>query len=116
MTFDKLYQLLTESTNKHSWIDSNGEFHALESGETHTDWAYDYYAGAVDNPLITLMRNGWQRVSWVSHVLFAHNDFKLPNIKQIKKLKELAYVSNFEKLEWDGGERNRVLWTQNDIE
>lgn len=115
MTFDKLYTMLLESSNTHSWLSPTGDFHPLIDGNTHTDWADEYYAGDIDHPLYALMKNGWQRVTPMFPTLITCNDFKLPNKKQITVLKQLAWDKNFEKLEWDGGKRNRILWTQNDI-
>lgn len=115
MTFNRFYELICESKTA-SWLDPSGKFHNLKIGQTHTKFAFDKLGNTnAEHPVIILMKKGWQRVTWLGSVLLSHNDFTIPNNIQQRKLKSMAWEENFEKLEWDGGEDSRILWTQNDV-
>lgn len=122
MKFLRLYELLTESSDKRSWLDPSGKFHPLGEYE-HSEWAMNYFYKTQPsnirelstNSNLFMMKKGWHRVVYVSHVLISNNEFVSPNPKQLSALKQLAWNAGFEKLIWDSGEDEKILWTQNDI-
>jgi hypothetical protein len=121
----KLVEILKEIEDEkgraYSWQKPDGTFIPIDYN--HGSDAFKHLGGPrhvdgnADHTLM-LWRQGWQRITYMVFgdlsTLFAHNEFQPPNEKQKAKLIELALELGLNKVEWDGGEKDRILWTIND--
>jgi hypothetical protein len=98
----------------YSWQEPDGNFIPIDY--SHGSDALIYARGdAKDDNIANLWRKGWQRITYYGRAIYANNEFHLPNDIQTRKLIELAMRMEFEKVEWDGGEKTKILWSVHDI-
>jgi hypothetical protein len=117
----KLVEILKEIEDEkgraYSWQKPDGTFIPIDY--SHGSDAFKHLGGphsvsGTADHILMLWRRGWQRITYMTPTLFAHNEFQPPNEKQKVKLIELALELGLNKVEWDGGEKERILWTIND--
>lgn len=117
----KLINILKEAKAKnyrdeaYAWQKPDGTFVPIEY--SHGSDAFKYVGGdpKADHTVI-LWKKGWQRIAYSPSLLiiYAHNEFYPPSDTQIEKLIELAKKRDFQKVEWDGGKKNKILWSIHD--
>ena len=62
-----------------------------------------------------LWNRGYLRVTWMyDGTLMAHNEVKFPTEKQLSVLKDMAIEGDHEKIVFDGGDKEKILWSQFD--
>ena len=69
-----------------------------------------------DDHILELWKLGWQRITnsnWMKSI-YSHNEKMPPNSRQLKSLKDLAIELNADKVEWDSGNNEKVLWSSHD--
>jgi len=111
----KLKSLLNEmdvARKRYSWQYPNGMFIPVKS--SHGQDAYKL-TGVNDDPIMSLWKKGYQRVVFMGNVLIAHNEVIPPNDKQRQALIDLAIETGDNMVEYDGGEKNAILWSANDV-
>ena len=46
--------------------------------------------------------------------IYSHNEKFPPNRSQFKALRDFAIEAGYEKVEWDGGDKDDILWSVHD--
>lgn len=102
-------QFLTESSQAYSWLSPAGEFFSLSGSTTHDDWAYKQGLRIDD-----LWKRDWFRITFYAMKIYAHNEIMPLNKKQQAALINLAIEKNFTHVIYDGGEIEKIIWSEYD--
>lgn len=121
----KLKNMLKEMESNleftYSWQKPDGTF--LPVNYSHGSHAYeimlkksqgkDFDHGG--DHIMGLWKLGWQRITSIRPTgIYANNEVMAPNNVQKKALIDLAIELNYQKVEWDGGDKDAILWTSHD--
>lgn len=112
--------ILTETTDPriyelcHSWLKPDGNFIPVKGGDTHGDVAGRLFNKPNYNSIHTAFENGYARIAGMGCILYAHIENNKLTDAQIRGLINLCKQTNYEQLIWDGGDREKILYTIND--
>jgi hypothetical protein len=98
----------------YSWQKPDGHFIPIKYSHGSDAWQL---LGKPDNTdgVVELWKKGWQRITYMVPVLYAHSEFQRPNDKQQAALIQLAMNLGLERVEWDGGDvGEKILWSIHD--
>lgn len=112
----RLKQLLIEYREKsHSWLSPSGRIIPIKN--TH-----DFDARRIipsqphEDVIMKFWKLGYQRVTYMyDGSLIVNNEIMPPNDKQLNVLKNIAIEGDHEKIEYDGGEKSYILWSNSDV-
>lgn len=111
----KLTYILKEaidiSRKRYSWLTPYGTF--LPIKYSHGSDAVKF-TGDVKDPIMTAWQKGYFRITFMGSILIAHNEVMVPNDKQKASLINLAVETDAEKIEYDGGENQSIIWSIHD--
>lgn len=100
--------------NGYSWQDPEGRFHPVTADDySHGSMAHSI-TGDTKDPIMMLWKRGWNRIAYMGDTLYCHNEASQPNQRQIKALTDLAMEVDVSKVVYDGGDKQRVLWSVHD--
>jgi len=103
-------QFLENRENLHSWLSPKGEFFPLFGHYNHGSWAQSNHNAQIDQ----MWKKGWFRINYYGTTLYAHNETMPLNQIQTKELIDSAIENHMEKVVWDSGNDEKVLWTAYD--
>lgn len=116
----QLRPILIETTDPriyelcHSWLKPDGKFIPVKGGDTHGDVAGRLFHKPNYNSIHTAFENGYARIAGMGCILYAHIENNKLTDTQIRVLINLCKQTNYEQLIWDGGDREKILYTIND--
>lgn len=113
----KLKNILIEGRERsHGWMGPSGRMinvddtHMSKAMELVPNWKRDN-----QDPFEVLWEQGFLRVTYMyDGTLIAHNEKRPPNERQMAALKDMAIEGDHSQIEWDGGDRQKLLWTDQD--
>ena len=114
----KLKSILLENqydkANAHSWQTPSGKFYPI--ADTHDMDARKKFVGMRSkDAVLDAFKKGYNRIHHYSTTLYAHNEIYPLNDVQKNALIQLALHNDFDKLIFDAGEENYVIWSRNDV-
>lgn len=106
---------LEASKEAHSWLSPNGEFNPVFGTTNHSNWAVNYLKSSIRNVMDDMYHLKWQRVYYSNKELYSNNELYGPNFKQKAALIDLAIIEKFDRVLYDNGDANFVIWINPDL-
>ena len=69
----------------------------------------------VEDAVLDSWRKGFNRIHYYGDTLYVHNEVHYPSDRQIASLIQLALHNDFNKIVFDKGDNEKVLWTRDDM-
>jgi len=100
--------------NKYSWQKPNGDFIPVKDTH-HTDAIKNKIVlPTIKDPIMEAWKRGYNRIHYYGKDLYVHNEVHSPNVDQVRKLIRLAMDSEVERIIYDSGNNEKILWSIHD--
>ena len=105
--------LLESKENSYCWLTPTGK--VIRVHNTHGETARKIFPNSKD-PIMEMWKLGYQRVTYMyDGSLLVNNELKFPTRQQLNILIDIAYDGNHDRIVYDSGENEKIIWTINDI-
>jgi hypothetical protein len=70
-----------------------------------------------DDHTLDMWKMGWNRITFIAHTLYVHNEVRRPSDKQKSALIDLAIRAGLREVSYEGleGVNNVILWSKDDV-
>jgi hypothetical protein len=100
--------------NAYSWQTPVGTFYRVH--DTHDMDARKRIVGmGVKDAVMSAFQKRYNRIHYYGDTIYVHNEVTFPSEKQVNYLIQLALHNEFEKIVYDGGNVEKILWTLHDV-
>jgi hypothetical protein len=106
--------LLEDKRNSHCWISPRGRIIPVDSSHDFTARKISPGPSSHD-AMMDLWKKSYLRVTYMyDGSLLVHNEVMMPNDIQMKQLMKIAAEGEHDKIVFDSGDNERILWSVND--
>jgi len=104
----------------YSWQKPDGTFVPIKynhGSDAHRIRKFEPEFDNKDDHTLEIWKKGWNRITFIAHTLYVHNEVRRPSDKQKSALIDLAIRAGLGEVSYEGpeGVNNVILWSKDDV-